>query len=254
MKPPSITPIQKIENIYVKRDDLYENAGVKGGKARACLYLASLGDYPAGLITASARKSPQAQIVARVAHKLGIPARIHMPTGPTTPEMEDMIRHNAELIRHRPGYNNVLISRSLRDYAFHPKWRYIPFGMESTAAMECTRAQVQGIPKDAKRLVVCVGSGMTLAAILHGLKDIGSKIQVVGVRVGADPTKRLNAYAPFGWQNKTEIINETEHTAYGTEVSAKIGDVVLDPIYEAKVRRHLHPGDLFWIVGIRETI
>ena len=31
-----VTPVQRIDHVWVKRDDLYHVAGVNGGKARAC--------------------------------------------------------------------------------------------------------------------------------------------------------------------------------------------------------------------------
>lgn len=38
---------------------------------------------------------------------------------------------------------------------------------------------------------------------------------------------------------------------YSHRVSARVGDVTLDPIYEAKCVRFLFPGDLLWVVGVR---
>jgi len=31
-----VTPVQRIDHVWVKRDDLYHVAGVNGGKAHAC--------------------------------------------------------------------------------------------------------------------------------------------------------------------------------------------------------------------------
>jgi len=261
----NITPIERHGDIYLKRDDLYEFAGIRGGKVRACRHLATRtheagpGLLPRelpparGLITASARKSPQAQIVARLAHALGIPARCHMPTGEKTEEMEDMEAHGGELVQHRAGYNNVLIARAKADHAERPGWRYIPFGMEHHEAVGCTRGQVVAVPAAVRRIVVCVGSGMSAAGILWGLRDLGLRVPVVGVQIGADPTKRLDRYAPRNWRDMMELLDVTGAIPYHAAVEARVGDVLLDPHYEAKCVEYLRRGDMFWVVGIRAT-
>ena len=52
------------------------------------------------------------------------------------------------------------------------------------------------MPREIKRLVIPVGSGMSLAGVLWGMKDCGLSVPVLGVRVGADPRKQLAKYAP----------------------------------------------------------
>lgn len=278
---PDFTPIQSATlpgggTVYMKRDDLYCMAGIRGGKVRACWHLATrtehdmgglLGVRPltaaAGLITASARKSPQAQIVARLAARLGIPARCHMPQGEKTEEMKDMEAHNGTLIQHKAGYNNVIIARALADAQReeHAAWRYIPFGMEHRAAMACTQRQAASIAHTMafgdmpmpERLVICLGSGMSAAGVLHGLRDLGLSIPVVGVRIGADPKKRLDRFAPKNWEVMMDIVDVTPAVPYAAHVDAKLGGVTLDPHYEAKCLEYLQPGDLFWVVGVRAT-
>ena len=254
---PDQTPIEVIPemDIAVKWDDQYAYAGIRGGKVRACHTLATAKVYD-GLITASARKSPQAQIVARIANRLGVPARIHMPQGKATPEMEDMLAHGAELVQHKAGYNNVIISRARDDARKRPTWGHIPFGMADTKAMACTTTQVASVAAmhlPPTRIVVPVGSGMSLCGILHGLVDHGLKIPVIGIQVGANPHKRIQAYAPPFSGHMYTIHDHTKHVGYATPVNAEIGGRVLDPIYEAKCVEYLQPGDLFWVVGIRQT-
>lgn len=258
---PDLTPVVSTGGIWVKRDDTFRIAGISGGKVRACWHLittgiARRGFAPvAGVITASSRQSPQAQIVARLAQRLGLPARLHMPTGPDTPEMVDVKAHGGEIVQHRPGYNTVIVSRAKEDHAeLGDAWIHIPFGMESRHAMACTRAQVATIQPHLPhidRIVVPVGSGMTLAGILWGLYDLGKlqEVPVVGITVGADPRRRLNTYAPPMWHMNVRLREAT--TDYHTHVFANIGKVILDPVYEAKCREFLLPNDLFWIVGKR---
>lgn len=249
--------------ILAKLDNEFEIAGIRGGKVRGCWHLAThtlTGEKratpPAGLITASARKSPQMQIVARLAAKLGIPARLHMPMGQFTPEMADAVAHGGEIIQHKAGYNSVICARAREDYETRKAdgWVHIPFGMEDMRAMACTRQQVVNLNRLAhqiKRVVIPVGSGMSMAGVMHGLQDQGIKVPVLGVVIGADPVKRLNKYAPTFWHTWAKLV--PAGLPYDHAVEAKLGDMPLDPIYEAKCLRFLEPGDLFWIVGIRTT-
>jgi hypothetical protein len=105
--------------------------------------------------------------------------------------------------------------------------------------------QVENIP-DVGRIVVPVGSGMSLAGILHGLKDSGRDIPVLGVVVGVDPDERLNQYAPAGWQDMVKLVKCSADAECNI-----LGDVLLDSQYEAKCLPYLEDGDLLWIVGLR---
>ena len=80
----ALTPLQQVGNFLVKRDDLFEIAGVRGGKARTCW---AMGQGAPGLVTAGSRSSPQANIVAHVAKALGVPCRVHVPAGKLGPEL-----------------------------------------------------------------------------------------------------------------------------------------------------------------------
>jgi len=239
-----------IRNIYIKRDDLFSIAGVNGGKVRSCFYLATHPDVPKGLVTAGARSSPQANIVARLARHLGIPCRIHMPSGEMSEQGLLAQEAGAEIIQHRAGYNSVIVKRA-RDDALRLGWREIPFGMECWEAVNETAKEVEpDFQYRFRRIVIPVGSGMSLCGVLTGLRDTHQAIPVLGVIVGASPLKRLNKYAPMNWQNQVTLVNSgfTYHTK---AKDCYIGDIELDSIYEAKCLRFLTSGDLLWVVGSR---
>ncbi len=242
-----LTPIEEGDGIWLKRDDLYETAGVKGGKARSCWHLAH---GAKGLVTAGSRESPQVNIVAHIAAELGIGCRCHVPSGPLLPEVEAAKRVGADIVQHRPGYNSVIKARARSD-ARSRGWREIPFGMECDEAIEQTALQVKKIPKKVERIVVPVGSGMSLAGILHGLYRNKLNLPVLGVVVGADPTKRLDKYAPANWRDICEL--KHSDVDYHKEKHVEF-PIALDPIYEAKCVQFLRDGDLFWIVGIRQSL
>lgn len=248
---PSLTPIEHGPGgIFIKRDDLCEIAGVRGGKVRSCWTLAQ---GAPGLVTAGSRASPQVNIVAHIAAALGIPCRVHTPTGALAPEVEAAVAMGAQLIQHKAGYNNVIIARAREDAAALG-WREIPFGMECAEAVEATAGQVANIPREAQRLVMPVGSGMSLAGVLWGLRRQGISLPVLGVVVGADPTKRLDKYAPPGWRSMVMLqASGLDYHSEAPRAFQTLGGIKLDPIYEAKAVAFLKPGDLFWIVGVRAT-
>ena len=249
---PDLTPIERHGDVWLKRDDLWAIAGVAGGKVRTCWALAqAVKDRPgAGLVTAGSRASPQVNIVAHIAARLGVGCRAHTPTGKLSPEVAAAQRAGAEIIQHKAGYNNVIVARA-RDDAAALGWVEIPFGMECDEAVRQTSAQIAPLPDGVKRLVVPVGSGMSLAGILTGLARASIDVPVLGVVVGADPIKRLDRYAPPHWRDLAKLV--PAGVDYHEAVAVDVGGVLLDPHYEAKCARFLEPGDMLWLVGIRAT-
>lgn len=246
--PEALTPVELCQGVWVKRDDLFEVASVRGGKVRTCWQLAQ---GATGLVTAGSRSSPQANIVAQVARELGIPARVHTPTGELSPELLAAQAAGAEVVQHQAGYNSVIIARA-RDDAAERGWVNVPFGMECEEAVARTAAQVANVPEEARRIVVPVGSGMSLAGILHGLELAGRELPVLGVVVGADPSKRLDRWAPEGWRERVGLVpsGSDYHTPAAT---TSWWGLELDAHYEAKAAAHCRPGDLLWVVGLRQS-
>ena len=255
-EPSPITPIQWIDKMYIKRDDLCIINGASGGKARTCWALTR--KAVGGVVTAGSRQSPQVELVATMAKAAGLRCIAHVPNGDiSSGPVAHAAELGAEIYQHRPGYNSVIVSRA-KKCAAEMGFTEIPFGMECEEAVTQTRRQVANIPFSVKRIVVPVGSGMSLAGILWGLLDFrgrrtpftNSSLTVLGVVVGADPTKRLDKYAPGDWRNTVTLVSSG--VPYARHVDASIGDIVLDPVYEAKCVGHLQAGDAFWIVGCRD--
>jgi 1-aminocyclopropane-1-carboxylate deaminase/D-cysteine desulfhydrase-like pyridoxal-dependent ACC family enzyme len=252
MKPPvdtsveTLTPIACAGGIWIKRDDSFNVYGVNGGKVRSCLILAQ---NSTGLVTAASRSSPQGHIVAAIARGLRVACRIHTASGARTPEMERALESGAKIIQHRAGYSSVVQARAREDAAARA-WTLIPFGMESQVSIDLTARQMINIPGATKRLVVPVGSGMTLAGILWGLKSLRRKLPVVGVLVGADPTRRLDRWAPSDWRKKVKFCDSRGDYAKPAAQLSWSG-IPLDPLYEAKCIPFLQRADCLWIVGHR---
>jgi 1-aminocyclopropane-1-carboxylate deaminase/D-cysteine desulfhydrase-like pyridoxal-dependent ACC family enzyme len=184
---------------------------------------------------------------------MGIPCRVHVPGAkkPLTAELEDAKAFGAEIMEQWPGHNSVIIARARADAKAH-SYTNIPFGMECMEAVNQTRQQVANIPPDVKRIVIPVGSGMSLAGVLWGLNDKRHPAHVLGIVVGANPAKRLNKFAPNGWHRRTTLMEAG--IDYHKEAPETVFEGInLDPIYEAKCIPFMEEGDLLWIVGIRRT-
>jgi 1-aminocyclopropane-1-carboxylate deaminase/D-cysteine desulfhydrase-like pyridoxal-dependent ACC family enzyme len=253
------TPIERHGDVWLKRDDTFEFGGVRGGKVRTC---AALAHGAFGLVTAGSRASPQVNIVAHVARAYNVPCAVFVPAGDETPEIRAARAAGASVYPIRPGHNSVIKARAAEFWRARAAlgWFLIPFGMETPVAVEQTAAQVPslfGPPWPTyRRIVVPVGSGMSLAGVLRGLDVLArtrpdlADVPVLGVVVGADPTPRLDRYAPL-WRFRCTLV--PAGVDYHDAVDAKIDGVRLDPHYEAKCARFLKPDDLLWIVGIRQS-
>ncbi len=254
-----LTPVQELldkgRKLFVKRDDLFEYAGVRGGKARTCLYLVeeALGSPtpPTELVTAASRQSPQILITASIAKAKGLKCRVFIPRSKDmTPILEEAASLGAVIERDSVWHDNVIVAHA-KNYCEASKGKafYIPFGMQCQEAVEQTKKQVANIPSDVKRIVMPVGSGMSASGVLWGLKERKLNIPVLGVQIGKDPVKQLDSYAPPEWPSMMRIVKS--QCGYHESVEAWLGDIRLDPIYEAKCLPFLEDGDLLWIIGSR---
>jgi len=195
--------------------------------------------------------SPQIEIVAHIAKYFGMRCRAHTTLGDLSEELLCAKSLGAEIIQHPMGFNNVLSARAVADVLTDSDSALIPFGMKSVEAIQSTRLQVQNLPSECRRIVVPVGSGMTVAGILHGLIAFGIKKPVIGILIGGNVRSTMDRFAPLFWRQTVEFIDDG--LPYKKLVDARIGNCILDPIYEAKAARFLKPGDLFWCVGIRKA-
>lgn len=248
-----VTPIEVINNIYVKRDDLYEFAGVNGVKARTALRL--IPSDAKGVVTAGVRNTSQGIVVAYIAKEKGIPCFVVTPTGAVTPEIVEMQKAGATVMQVKPGYKTVVNARA-RELAEELGFAFIPHSMETPDTVKAIAPQVGFIPDSIKRninrIVVPCGSGMTMAGVLHGVEQFKLDVTVLGVGVGGKVEPRLDKFAPDNWRDYAEVVYSTYK--YEHEAPNKLGNLTVDPIYEAKALPFLEEGDLYWVTGIRKTL
>jgi hypothetical protein len=251
---PKVTPVEFLEDrgIWLKREDKYVYAGVRGAKVRTCMhFIAEAKEKGVGVVTAGSRMSPQVNFVAQIAYEMGVKCRVHVPSGPLTSELIAARAAGAAITQHEYGYNSVIIARARED-AQERGWIEVPYGMESQEAVDYTKPQVVNIPDGAKRIVNACGSGMTLAGILHGLVEQGIDIPVTAVCVGSVPEERLDRWAPEGWRDMVELIDE-ESDYHVAATRTDLDGVLLDAYYEAKCLPYLREGDLLWVSAIRPS-
>lgn len=253
MRIDELTPVKYYEDmgIWLKRDDMFEICGVRGGKSRSAYQVIQqlLAKGYKTMVTAGSRQSPQCEIVSFICEELGIPCKVFMPRGANTSVINHIEKNkNTEIIRVNCGYNNVIIARS-REYATDMNCGYVPFGMECAENVEVTSEQVQNIPENCKRIVIPVGSGMSFSSVVTGMTKYGINKSILGVRVGKDPSKIIREYAQGVDFTDYEIVSSPYD--YHDSVERFVGDYQLDPIYEAKCYDFLEKGDCLWVVGRR---
>lgn len=253
----TLTPIQQVSSrLWAKRDDTFRYASVCGGKVRACLWLVSyaLDQGNIGVVTACNIHSPQAGIVACVARKLKLKCRVYVNKHKiATPELSFARNAGATIVVSNCTFDSsaerdasIFVSRFHNVY----NWYLIPFGMKCRAAVIVTSMQIGQIPSGVKRIVVPVGSGITLSGVLQGMKRENIKLPVLGVSVGRDPESTLDRYAPRDWRKRCKLVRSDLPYSHRC-TDTLLGEIELDEIYEAKALPYLEDGDLFWIVGKR---
>jgi hypothetical protein len=188
----------------------------------------------------------QIVVVAKLCKHLGIQCQVHVPAGKETDETTLVAEYGAEVIRHKPGYSSVIAARC-REAAGYDVL-VIPPGLDCQEAIASTAAEACALPIGAKRVVVCGGSGMTAAGVLHGTAN--RELEVVVVEVGANTTKMITKHASLHILRATIIPPATPYNKPATVTSWR--GIDLDPYYEAKCIPHLRPGDLFWISAHRK--
>jgi len=247
----NLTPVEKKGNNWIKRDDMFEYAGQKGGKARAALYLITNGTKPKSITTAGNRNSPQINIISSIGKKLGIPVTAFTSTGELGNEVKIAKTKGADIKQVMYGYENV-ISSNAKKYSEKNNSLLIPFGMDTEEVHPLTARQVKNIPKDVKRIVVPVGSASSIIGIVKGVKEYRPDIKILGVVVGANPLRKLNKYVP-DWKKYAKLQRLSIPYQQPATITNFKG-IELDPYYEAKTIPYIKDNDLLWIVGVREGL
>ena len=245
----NLSLVEKVGNIYVKREDLAEFKNINGGKGRVITYLIEEGIEQGfvDFVTCGSRDSVQCEMLSLACEYYDVNCHIFMPSGHDTPIINQIRRNTrTQLIRTDVGYVSTLKKQSLT-YAEENNYFYIPFGLEDQITIEINKTQVQNIPDEVKRIVVPIGSGMNFISILKGLEEYNKIIPVIGIQIGLDPTKNIQKF--LGTTNIPYKIIKTDLTYNKQAKEYMLGNIKLNKTYEAKCLPYLQPNDLFWIIG-----
>lgn len=253
-----MTSVEKVGNLYFKRDDLYEFGGMYGAKVRAAKILCEKAKEEGytTITTLGAKSSPQVNIMASVCKEMGLKAVGHTTTSELQLDMRRAIEKGADIIQHPYGYTNVLIKRA-QEYAVKNNAFYLPFGMDDNIAVEATALEVPSIIPyldEINRVVIVVGSGINLAGLIRGFMRYKIKKPILGVQVGfKGVSKILDKYIGSGvWERHCELVSAKQNYNDYSEYTC-VNGVEVDSTYEGKCIPFLEKGDLYWLIGKKEN-
>jgi 1-aminocyclopropane-1-carboxylate deaminase/D-cysteine desulfhydrase-like pyridoxal-dependent ACC family enzyme len=194
------TPIEtycvKNRTVYVKRDDLYGiHPAPQLGKLRGLrVFIEHLYDRGERLVGCwDTRVSKLGQGVAAICRSLpGMHAVVSYPTrkGTLIPDSIKIAKClGAEIYPIRGNHVSICYAQ-VKKYIVKRGGVMIPFGMECREAVDAIAVEAKKIPTELLEggtLVLCCGSGVTLAGLLLGLKTLPDKI--VGLSSGRSVPK-----------------------------------------------------------------
>lgn len=250
-----LTPVEKYNGIWLKRDDYFVLGECNGGKLRQAMNLIEENyseiktKHFSEVVCSASIKSPQSAIISEVAKYFNLKCKIVCyKTKKENRNLSIAQSNGAIILGVKSGYNSVIESHAKKERGF-----FINMGFKSEIAIDSITPQVQNIPDNLDYLVLSIGSAMNFIGILKGLKKYNKKVgEVIGVFVGKSPKlilqeKKADSYYPY-------TLIKSQYS-YGQELNIENG--LLDPIYEAKAwewlseNLDLSKNILFWIIGKR---
>jgi len=254
MNKDNLTPIEKIDNIYFKREDKFILNNVNGGKLRQALCLIEKNldkirkEFNSTVVCSCSNCSPQSAIISEVCKLYGLKCKIvTFKTTILNRNLSIAQSNSAELYGTTVGWNSVIKAKSKLLKGFN-----IKMGFASEDIIESNISQVENIPDDLDYLIIPCGSGYNTLSIFEGLKRYGKRVaEVIIVYVGKDPTETLQSLDSYN--QKYTLVQSP--LSYSTKLKKY---PFLDEIYEAKAYdwaiNNLQLNDkkvCFWIIGKR---
>ncbi len=277
-----VSPVQE-QGVFYKRDDLFVpfgGGGLNGGKCRQTFHLIKnnwdylVQTFGGRLITTSSVHSTSGAILAAYCHRLRL--KSILAVGGTKVEKIDK-HHMMRLAKHYDcdvrivcgtGMSGPVTKRMTEICKLETVFNAVfsaNVDDQQQAILDPISAQVINIPDELDNLVVPVGTGIHMLAIMRGLEQHGKKVKrIIGCHVGPDRRKKIDSYlGKLEWQNPLyEMAALNLDTSYATCVAENLpSGEPLDEIYEAKahvwMRENLDTQNektLFWVVGRRPSV
>ncbi len=267
-----LSPVDKSNGIYIKRDDLFtpfEFSGANGGKLRQCIALVNK-IKPKGIISLSSLYSPQLAIVPAVAKSKKVDCIMLLGGSKQTDMVVEALKQGATIQRCSSGRHNVLhsIAKKLqKDNGYF----IVDYGMNANENIkefyDTNADQVKNIPDKLDTMMVTCGSGITAAGIIYGLTKYKKQVGKI-VLIGTAPDRmkkileRLKIIeAEYGSKiHIPKIVYDNLYTEkdfiYERKEPVSFMGIDLHPNYEAKtikrfMQKHFKKKEktLIWIVG-----
>jgi hypothetical protein len=256
--------IHKIDSkdVYVKRDDLYARPPAPPlAKLRGLRVLLSRlydeGIQLAGCWDTRVSKLGQG-LAACCAEFPGMKSVVSYPMKKGEPEPE-AIRIAAGLgaeVYPVPGARITICFAQARRYVNERGGFMLPFGLECPEAVEGVRREAANVPTELLRggtLVVCCGSGVTLAGLLLGLPELPRRI--IGVSSGRSPANISACLKRYVKSIPPELELREADVPYSVPLSFPC-PFPAHPHYDLKAWKFLHENlralpepILFWNIG-----
>nr|MDA3842788.1 pyridoxal-phosphate dependent enzyme [Candidatus Kapabacteria bacterium] len=255
------TPVEEHNGILFKRDDLFlpyaNDQELGGGKVRQMKFLMnsilSNNRSIKGLITCSSVNSPQGLIVAKEAKKNNLPCIVCIGGRNSSPE-KAIQNHASIYLAHKAGaeirtvaqigYTSILEKRASA-IADEKNYYLVQFGINldeyPEAVIGAIANQVENIPDELDNLIVPVGSGISFAGILVGLKRFNKKVKrVIGIQIaGYDRRKTIDRILDLTDTKANYELYMDKTYPYSKKVNHFISsDLSLNVIYEAKAYKY----------------
>lgn len=219
--------------------------------------------YNNTVVTATSVHSPQGLIISKVAKYNNM--KCHVFIGATDENVVKRNRlmyetsKNATLQFAKAAWSTVLKKHST-DFCLANNYFLVNYGInlidDKDAILNSIALQVKNIPDNLDYLVVPVGSGITFSGILLGLQRFNKNVKnIIGIQIsGQNLLSKIRGNLGFE-QIKFEYYISKVYS-YSKQVKLNIGDLVLDPIYEAKAWDYFiknfdykNKKTCFWVVG-----
>ncbi len=254
-----ITPVDKFDGWYAKRDDSACSIGAdfpSGSKVRQYIRMAESSSKDAVMLVGCSAFAAQQIYVADCAKRMDRKAIVLVPKRKERSVMTQWAEYRgAEIIEVTPGYPSVYRCRA-REMAKKlngcVRWN-------REMAIVDTAIQVKNLPKKVKRVVVPVGSGLVASGILLGLAlQNRLEVSVLAVSVStmiakASEILSLCSDRYSGALPKLDLICLKKKYS-SPEVASLPNDVLLDPYYAAKAFPFVQADDCLWVTGYRGSL
>lgn len=274
-----LTPIEKRDDYWFKREDLYRPysfSPANGSKLRQCQLLVekNIGTARNGIITGTSVFSPQAVIAATVAKGFGVPCSIFY--GGTReellfkkhyPSLAKELGANISIVS-KLAYTSVLSARA-EEVAQEKAYFHIRYGFDLRNNLDVfihsVAEQAANIPSDVRNIVITVGSAITIVGLLFGLSKHPNNVERI-YAIGCAPNRlnKIQEYAnmlyfeygtplPIDKVKYVDAFNSLRGYKYENTMQEEYQGIAFHPRYEAKTFRWLrnNPKEacLFWITG-----